>query len=185
MAGRARAGRAPRSGAPPGRPRGAGRAAPPAPARARTNGREVSDRTALAESAICCGVRYAAPIEPSAPASETAATSRGVSPPPAIGAWTIGCWIRSRVNRSVALPMRNPPGSGGLGGGAASGSSRGGGSPSPGRGGGEALHAFGDQVRRPVGEVQPQEVALGRAREERRSGYEGNPLAQRLGQEAR
>jgi len=61
-----------------------------------------------------------------------------------------------------------------------------GGSPcGPGRGGGEALHAFGDQVGRPVGEVQPQEVALGRAREERRSGHEGNPLAQGLGQEAR
>ena len=50
------------------------------------NGRVVFARTAAHAAAICSGVRYAAPIDPSPPASHTAATSSGVSPPPAMGA---------------------------------------------------------------------------------------------------
>ena len=65
----------------------------------------MSARTARPVSAICCGVRYAAPTEPSAPASQTAATSRGVSPPPAIGAWMIGWLSLKRFIRSVPMDI--------------------------------------------------------------------------------
>ena len=62
-------------------------------------------RTVRAASAIWVGVRYAAPMKPSAPASATAATSAGVSPPPASGACTIGWDSPRRSVSTVASGM--------------------------------------------------------------------------------
>ena len=44
-------------------------------------------------------------MKPSAPASHTAATSAGVSPPPASGAWITGCRRPSLSIRIVAGDM--------------------------------------------------------------------------------
>src|SRR5262245_27716847 len=46
-------------------------------------------------------------MKPNAPASATAATSAGVSPPPASGAWMIGCARPSRRVRTVCDAMRH------------------------------------------------------------------------------
>src|SRR5262245_38086183 len=69
------------------------------------NGRCVLARTASHVSTICWAVRYVAPIDPSAPASHTAATSAGVSPPPAIGAWMIGCWMPNLSVKNVCISV--------------------------------------------------------------------------------
>src|SRR5437868_12343295 len=45
-------------------------------------------------------------MNPRAPALHTAATSSGVSPPPAKGAWKIGCASPSRCARGVMVVIR-------------------------------------------------------------------------------
>ena len=47
-------------------------------------------------------------MEPNAPAFETAATRSGVSPPPAIGAWMIGCASPKRCIKIVFMLIAAP-----------------------------------------------------------------------------
>jgi len=70
------------------------------------NGRDVFDRTAAHASTILLRCQVRALTDPSAPASHTAATSAGVSPPPAMGAWIIGCRRPSRSVRTVLKACR-------------------------------------------------------------------------------
>ena len=71
------------------------------------NGFRVSVRVFRMASRICAGVMYAAPSEPSPPASETAAASSGVPGPPPIGAKRMGYSMPSD-SRSAFFVMLKP-----------------------------------------------------------------------------
>jgi hypothetical protein len=64
-------------------------------------GLSVRARTRSASRCMASGCVYANPKAPSAPASETLATSSGVVTPPAIGAWMTGTSIPSCLQRGV------------------------------------------------------------------------------------
>src|SRR4051794_11586943 len=66
----------------------------------RLNGRWLARRSSWIWSRVVCVGNVAQPIEPSAPALETAATNAGALKP-LIGAWMIGWVMPSRSRRSV------------------------------------------------------------------------------------